>query len=138
MAIRFHAHEIGKPNFERKILKSGLSWLIREHKKELGNIDVIFCSDEELLKMNKEYLQHDYFTDVISFDYSEGIIISGDIFISIDRIRENAGNMNISMQNEIRRVVGHGVLHLIGFEDGTVSERKNMTREEDKFLKFFD
>jgi len=88
--------------------------------------------------MNKEYLQHDYFTDVISFDYSEGIIISGDIFISIDRIRENAGNMNISMQNEIRRVVGHGVLHLIGFEDGTVSERKNMTREEDKFLKFFD
>jgi len=138
MAIRFHAHEIDKPKFERKILRSGLSWLIIEHKRELGNIDVIFCSDEELLKMNKMFLQHNYYTDVISFDYSEGKAISGDIFISIERIRENAGKMKVSIQNEIRRVVGHGVLHLIGFEDKTVSEKKNMTLEEEKFLKFFD
>ncbi|MEA1875712.1 MAG: rRNA maturation RNase YbeY [Bacteroidota bacterium] len=138
MAVSFHALQIPRPVFERKKLKSGVCWLIHEHKMEVGNINVIFCSDDELLEMNKKYLQHDYYTDVITFDYSEGKNISGDIFVSIDRIRENAKKDRILVQDEIRRIVGHGVLHLIGFMDKTISDKKIMTQEEDIFLKFFD
>ncbi len=138
MAVSFHTHEIAEPKFKRRILKAGVSFLVHEHKKTVGNIVVVFCSDEELMKMNREYLQHDYYTDVISFDYSDGNIVSGDIYISIDRVRENARKLKISTQNEIMRIVGHGVLHLIGFKDKTTSEKKIMTREEEKFLNFFD
>ncbi|MCK5820811.1 MAG: rRNA maturation RNase YbeY [Bacteroidales bacterium] len=137
MAIKFHALDIPEPRFERKILKSGISWLIHEHKKDLGDIEVVFCSDNELLIMNKNFLDHDFFTDVITFDYSEGNYISGDIYLSIDRLKENAQQFRISLQDEIRRVVGHGVLHLIGFKDKTVPEKKIMTEEENKFLEFF-
>jgi len=137
MAVKFHAIEIPKPKFERRILKSGVSWLIQGHKKEVGNIDVIFCSDDELLKINQKFLKHDFYTDVITFDYSEEKIISGDIFVSIDRISENAEKLNISLQDEIRRIVGHGVLHLLGFHDKSAAEKIVMTAEENKFLKFF-
>lgn len=138
MPVKFHALQIPQPVFERKKLKSAVACLIHENKMEVGNIDVIFCSDDELLEMNKKYLQHDYYTDVITFDYSEGKNISGDIFMSIDRIRENAMREKISVQNEIRRIVGHGVLHLIGFKDKILSDKRIMTLQENVFLKFFD
>lgn len=138
MPVKFHALQISQPVFERKKLKSAVAWLIHENKMEVGNIDVIFCSDDELLEMNKKYLQHDYYTDVITFDYSEGKNISGDIFMSIDRIRENARRKKISVQKEIRRIVGHGVLHLIGFKDKILSDKRIMTRQENIFLKFFN
>ncbi len=138
MSVSFYKHEIAEPRFRRRIVKSGVAWLINEHGKTLGNINIVFCSDEELLKMNKEYLQHDYYTDVISFSFSEGSIISGDIYISIDRLRENARKLKISTEIEIRRIVGHGVLHLIGFLDKSASQKKIMTKEEEKFLKFFN
>ena len=138
MALCFYTIDIPHPRFERKKLKAALIQLIETHKREPGDLDVIFCSDEELLKMNRKYLEHDFYTDVITFDYSADNIVNGDIFVSIDRIRENAKKNNISTQIEIRRIVGHGVLHLIGFNDKTFNDKEVMTREEEKFLKVFE
>jgi probable rRNA maturation factor len=104
--------------------------LVVDRKKILGDTSVIFCSDEYLLEMNVEHLSHDYYTDIITFDYCEGEIISGDIFISVDRVRENARNYKVKYENEIVRVVGHGFLHLLGFGDKTEEESGEMRKME--------
>jgi rRNA maturation RNase YbeY len=100
----------------------------------MGDISYIFCSDDQLLDINKEFLNHDYYTDVITFDYSETENVSGDIFISIDRIRDNAKILELSYLDELHRVIIHGVLHLLGFKDKTKEESKNMRRLEDECL----
>jgi len=100
-----------------------------------SKISYIFCSDEFLLKMNQQYLQHDYFTDVITFDYSETETVSGDIFISIDRIGENAATFGKSVEDELHRVMIHGVLHLLGYEDASDTQRAEMQTKEDEKLK---
>jgi len=103
-------------------------------KRKLEELSVIFCSDEYLLDMNKKYLDHDYFTDVITFDNSEENSFSGDIFISIDRVRENAETFRQLFIDELHRVIIHGVLHLSGYDDGTESEQKSMRSREDYYL----
>ena len=102
--------------------------------KELGDITVVFCSDEYLLEMNKEHLQHDYYTDIITFDYSDVDIISGDLFISVDRVRENADELNVLFFDELCRVCVHGVLHLCGYKDKSESDELLMREKEDQML----
>ncbi len=118
----------------RTILKKWIETIVNNHNKELGDISYIFCSDEQLLEINKEYLNHDYYTDIITFDYSEAERISGDMFISIDRIKDNAKALKVPYQEELHRVIIHGVLHLLGFKDKTESESQKMRQLEDESL----
>ncbi len=96
----------------------------------LGDISLIFCSDEYLLDMNRTHLDHDYYTDIITFDYTDNQIVSGDLFISLDRIRDNATDFNVSFEHELHRVIIHGVLHLCGFKDKSDDEEKLMRIKE--------
>ena len=107
---------------------------IERNNKQLGEISYIFCSDEQLLEINKEFLNHDYYTDIITFDYSEADVISGDLFISIERIKDNAKTLKTSYQEELHRVIIHGVLHLLGYKDKTEVESENMRKLEDECL----
>lgn len=100
-----------------------------------GELNYIFCDDEYLLKLNEEFLNHDTLTDIISFDYTLGKLISGDIFISVERVKENAQKFTQSYDNELNRVIIHGILHYFGFKDKSDSDKKNMRYEEDKCLK---
>lgn len=103
-------------------------------KKELGDLSVIFCSDEHLLEMNKEYLQHDYYTDIITFDYTEGDLVSGDLFISVDRVRDNADQFDSVFQDELHRVCIHGLLHLCGYKDKSEADEELMRSKENEML----
>ena len=134
MAIRFHISEI-KFNLKNKNLhKSWIGSVIKSHDRVPGAISYIFTSNTSLREMNRSYLNHDYFTDVITFDYSEGNLISGDIFISVDQVGINAGIYDESFDEEIKRVMIHGVLHLIGFGDGTDVEKSRMRKLENEAL----
>lgn len=107
-----------------------LSELCIQHKLILGDISLVFCSDKFLLEMNKSHLNHDYFTDIITFDYCFDETVTGDLFISIDRVTENSNTFNVSFLSELNRVIAHGTLHLIGFKDKSESESIEMTKQE--------
>lgn len=98
----------------------------------VGQIDYIFCTDDYLLELNQEYLNHDTFTDIITFDYKDGKTLSGDIFISTDRVQENAVKFDVEFLNELRRVMSHGILHLVGFGDKTKEEKLIMREKEEE------
>jgi rRNA maturation RNase YbeY len=102
--------------------------------RRVGDISIIFCSDNYILDVNMRYLQHDYFTDIITFDYCEGDRLSGDLFISIDSVRENALYYGAEFEDELNRVMVHGLLHLIGYDDHTEEEQKVMRAKEDYYL----
>ncbi len=102
--------------------------------KNLGELSLIFTSDEYLLNMNKEHLNHDYYTDIITFDYTEDGFVSGDLFISVDRVNENADGLNVSRETELNRVVVHGALHLMGYGDKSDSESSLMREKENLYL----
>ena len=104
----------------------------------LKKIDVHGCSDEELLVINKEHLNHDYYTDIITFDYSRGDRISGELFISLDRVKDNAQVLGVTYNSELRRVVAHGILHLTGLKDKTEEEIKVMRHKEDEVLAYLE
>ena len=108
--------------------------LIRNEGKKPGEITYILCDDEYLLTVNQQYLQHDYYTDVITFDYVKGKIISGDIFVSLQRIKENAETLSANFDREFRRVLAHGVLHLCGYKDKTTNDAKQMREKEEFYL----
>ncbi|AZB09397.1 rRNA maturation RNase YbeY [Chryseobacterium sp. G0162] len=114
--------------------KQWLEDLILSEGKKLGEINYIFCDDEYLLKINQDYLQHDYYTDIITFDYVKGKTISAEIFVSLQRISDNASTLSRDYEDELRRVLAHGVLHLIGYKDKTEEEEKEMRRMEDLYL----
>lgn len=112
--------------------------IITEDKKP-GDISYIFCDDDYLLKVNQDYLDHDYYTDVITFDYVKGKTISGDIFVSLPRILENADLLSQDFEREFRRVLAHGVLHLCGYKDKSVADAREMREKEEFYLaKFSD
>ncbi len=114
------------------------AWIARvaeAEKRAVGEISVVFCSDEELLKINRQFLEHDYFTDIITFDYSEGKVVSGDLMISVDTVRTNAAQFGVRFSDELLRVIIHGVLHLCGHGDKSPAEEKRMRSLEDKYLK---
>ena len=102
--------------------------------RRIGDINIIFCSDNYILDVNIKYLQHDYFTDIITFDYCEGQKLSGDLFISVDSVRENARFYGTEFEDELNRVIVHGVLHLIGYDDHTEADQKTMRSKEDYYL----
>ncbi|MDA9261829.1 rRNA maturation RNase YbeY [Flavobacteriales bacterium] len=108
--------------------------IISNYSKIPGELTYIFCSDDYLLNLNIEHLNHDTLTDIITFDYTKTGIISGDIFISIDRIEENAKKFQVTFQEELNRVMAHGILHLIGFKDKTDEEKKEMRQAENLAL----
>jgi rRNA maturation RNase YbeY len=116
------------------------SWIIKTIQGEYllpGEINIVFLRDEELRKVNIEYLSRDYYTDIITFDYSEGKILSGDILISIDRVQENARKFKVSRNHEILRVIIHGILHLAGYKDSSEKEKIEMSLMEDKYLELY-
>lgn len=113
---------------ERVVLSEG---------KSLGEVSYIFCDDNYLLEINEEYLQHDTLTDIISFDYTEGDVISGDVFISIDRVQDNADDFNIEFIEELKRVMIHGILHYCGYKDKSESDELIMRSKEDEKIKMF-
>jgi probable rRNA maturation factor len=102
--------------------------------KLLGDVSVVFCSDTYLLELNKRHLQHDFFTDIITFDYSEGDRVAGDLFVSVDRVYENADAYNVSRETELNRVSVHGILHLLGYKDKTPQEVAVMREKENEAL----
>lgn len=103
--------------------------------RKIGDINIIFCSDNYILDVNMKYLQHDYFTDIITFDYCEGKVLSGDLFISVDSVRENSIEFGTDFEEELHRVIVHGVLHLIGYDDHTEEDKKLMRQKENYYLK---
>lgn len=116
------------------------SWIenvIVSEGKELGELSYIFCDDEYLLEINQQYLNHDTLTDIISFDYTEGDVVSGDIFISVDRVQDNATDFNVGFEDELKRVMIHGVLHYCGYKDKSESEEELMRSKEDEKIKMF-
>ena len=121
--------------FKHKRLNNSWLKLVAESEiKKLGNINIIFCSDNYILDVNVKYLGHDYFTDIITFDYCEKNILSGDLFISIDTVRDNAEFYKIEFKDELNRVIVHGLLHLIGYDDHTPEEQKIMREKENYYL----
>ncbi|MBR7068420.1 MAG: rRNA maturation RNase YbeY [Bacteroidales bacterium] len=122
-------------NLEQKVrLKRWINTVAQLHGRKVGNISYGFCSDTHIIEANMQYLQHDYFTDIITFDYSEGNIISGDLLISLDTVRSNAVQFNSDFTTELHRVMIHGVLHLLGFKDSTDNEQVEMRKREDEAL----
>lgn len=105
--------------------------------KKCGDINYIFCSDEELLQVNREYLQHDYYTDIITFDYTEGELVSGDLYISTERVADNAKNYQVDFDNELLRVLIHGILHLCGYKDKSNKDAKVMRSKEEFYMNLF-
>ncbi len=125
----------------KTLLKQWIKEVIEKKKRKAGEITFVFCNDDYLLNINKQYLNHDTFTDIITFDYSKEDSkqpISGDIFISIERVKENALKYSKTFENELHRVIIHGVLHLLGYTDKTKATKEEMTRQENLCLKVFE
>lgn len=122
------------PGVNSEFLFSWYTQVALNESKVLGDVTVIFCSDEYLLEMNREHLDHDYYTDIITFDYTEDKIVSGDLFISVDRVRENALDLDLEFLDELHRVCVHGLLHLCGYKDKTEQDETLMRSKEDEML----
>ena len=120
--------------FNRTVVKKWLEEVVKLEGKKTGKINYVFCSDDYLVGVNMEFLKRDYFTDVISFDYSIKNEVSGDILISVDRVGENAKNIGVSDIEEMKRIMVHGLLHLIGYDDGTDETKAIMSAREDLYL----
>jgi rRNA maturation RNase YbeY len=114
-----------------------ISRIIESEGFDIGEINYIFCDDDYLLKINQEYLKHDTLTDIISFDYSVGNILQGDIFISVERVADNAKDFKVAFDNELKRVLSHGVLHYCGYKDKSPADVAIMRKKEDEKIKMF-
>ncbi len=118
----------------KRLTSSWLKMVAESEIRKLGDINVIFCSDNYILDINQKYLQHDYFTDIITFDYCEGNKLSGDLFISVDSVRENSIYYHTAFEDELNRVIVHGLLHLIGYDDHTEEDIAQMRSKENYYL----
>ena len=118
----------------RRLTSQWLKFTAESEIKRIGQVNIIFCSDNYILDINQKYLQHDYFTDIITFDYCEGNTLSGDLFISVDTVRENAIFYGTEFDDELNRVIVHGLLHLIGYDDHSEEDQKTMRSKEDYYL----
>lgn len=122
------------PTLDTKLMSRWLKQIAAFHRRKLGDINYIFCSDKRILEVNIEYLGHDYYTDIITFDYDEGQRVSGDLFISLETVASNAEMLGIAYEEELLRVMAHGVLHLCGFKDKTEEDAANMRLREQEAL----
>lgn len=134
MAISFYAEDICLPSINKKAIAAWVKAVAETYGKKTGDISYIFCSDEKILEVNRQYLQHDYYTDIITFDYSGGNKISGDLFISLDTVRTNAETFSTPYNEELHRTIIHGILHLCGINDKGPGEREIMEANENKAL----
>lgn len=135
MAVSYFAEDVKMPEIKKRETTDWIRRVASGYGKKCGDIAYIFCSDEKILEVNQTYLQHDYYTDVITFDYTEGDKISGDIFISVDTVRSNAEQFGTDYDEELHRIIIHGILHLCGINDKGPGEREIMTRHENEALK---
>lgn len=134
--IEFHYEtEFGIP--KQTYFADWISRVVNSEDHSIAQLDFIFCDDKYLLGINMKYLEHDTYTDVITFDYSNGRKLSGDVFLSVDRVKENAAKFSSDFEEELRRVMVHGVLHLMGYRDKTNVEKALMTAKEEEKLKMF-
>lgn len=132
--ITFSTDHTDMPSIDERKISRWIRAVAAHYGFSVGNINYIFCSDERELEINREFLGHDYYTDVITFDYSTASTINGDIFISLDTVRSNAGMVSTSFENELRRILIHGVLHLTGQGDKTPETKSQMTAKEEHAL----
>ncbi len=137
MNVNFFNEGIDFPNIDTVKIAKWVNQVVEFYSKIAGDINFIFCSDDYLLEINTKYLEHDFYTDIVTFNYCEENLISGDIFISLDRVKENATEYN-TKDSELLRVIIHGVLHLIGLDDHSDEERLIMRKAEDDAIKSFD
>lgn len=135
MAIHYYAEDTKVPVLKRRIINRWIREVAESYGYSVGEISYIFCSDEKILEVNREFLQHDYYTDIITFDYTEKNRIAGDLFISVETVKTNAETFNVSYVEELHRTLIHGILHLCGINDKGPGEREIMEREENKALK---
>lgn len=136
--IEIFYEDIKALKLRKNNIKEYIKYLIINEKQQIGDISLILCSDKYLLEININYLNHNYFTDIITFNYVEDNVISGDLFISIDRVKENAKEYEVDWMKELYRVIFHGLLHLIGYNDKTGMEKKIMKEKEDLYLSVVD
>lgn len=134
MLITYNSCETEIPAIDQKRISDWVNRVVVNNGSEIGEINYYFCSDDYLLQMNREHLNHDYFTDIITFDYTVANIISGDLFISVDTVRDNAEDYKCEYFEELHRVIIHGVLHLLGIDDKTDEDQEIMTQKEDESL----
>jgi probable rRNA maturation factor len=135
--ISFTSVEINYDIKSKLKVRNWIKSILESESKKPGDITYVFCNDEYLAGMNKKYLKHHTLTDIITFDYSEEGILSGDIFISVERVKENSVSFNTTFNQEIGRVMAHGVLHLSGYKDKTIEDKKVMRGKEDLYLSTF-
>jgi probable rRNA maturation factor len=137
--VSFHSADKAIPLRDRNRLKTFIESIFRKEKTALAAINYIFCSDEYLAQINRDFLQHDYYTDIITFGLSEpGQPVEAEVYISLDRVKDNAANLQQSFQRELSRVIFHGALHLCGFKDKKKSEITIMREKEDQYLRLFE
>ncbi len=132
--ILFHYEDVHIPNFKEEDARHWIRETIHNEHQQAGDLNFIFCTDRYLLKINQQYLDHDDLTDIITFDYTEGDRISGDIFISYERVLDNALAHQEASDTELHRVIIHGVLHLLGYKDSTATGKQEMQRKENYYL----
>ena len=132
--ISYQTEGVKMPSIKRRETSAWIKSVALTHGKKIGDIAYIFCDDEKILEVNREYLQHDYYTDIITFDYTEENVISGDLFISLDTVRSNSEQLGVSYEQELHRVKIHGILHLCGINDKGEGEREIMEMHENKAL----
>lgn len=138
MAIRFSCVNVPEQiNYKRKV-STWIKQSVAEETKSIGDISIVLCSDDYILETNRQYLQHDYFTDIITFDYSENENLSGDLLISIHTVKNNSTTYEVSFHAELRRVIIHGVLHLCGYKDKSKKDAKLMREKENYYLAKYD
>jgi probable rRNA maturation factor len=134
LAINFLSEDIDFDLQNKRIIKTWIERVLSFEKNTRGDISYIFASDEYVLQINQQYLKHDYYTDIITFNYNNGSIINGDIFISVDTVKVNAREFSGSFSEELHRVMVHGILHLVGYNDSTADEITLMRNKEDYYL----
>ena len=132
--VGYYCEDIVFPFKEKRLTSRWLKFVVESESKRLGDVSIIFCSDNYILDVNIKYLHHDYYTDIITFDYCEGNRLSGDLFISIDSVRENASFYGTEFPEELNRVIVHGLLHLIGYDDHTEEDIAQMRAKENYYL----
>lgn len=132
--IQWTSQAIDFPDIDRSLLEQWLERVAEAHNRIIGPITYIFCSDDKIIEINRQFLSHDYYTDIITFDYTHGRRVSGDIFISLDTVASNARSIGTDYPTELHRVIAHGLLHLCGIDDKGPGERAIMERHEDEAL----
>ena len=132
--ITYSAEGVKFPNIKRRDTTAWIRRVAETYHKRVGEIGYLFCDDEHILAVNREYLQHDYYTDIITFDYCEDDVLNGDLVISLDTVRSNAGLFGKPYDEELHRVIIHGILHLCGLNDKGPGEREQMEAAEDRAL----